>query len=719
MAKFRKVVVSATVVSILLGGNSIVLANSLGNNDSYRVQSVETVAETPLLQKDNIVIPEGSSYDLSQDANATAIKQLKSGTILLSYTSTSSQVYQSLFSVSNRTSGNENRHFHLYITNTGAIGMELRNTDVVFKYTLSRPAALRGKYKGEYAKNTVAFTADEQNKQYKIYANGDLIATLQKDIYYFIQDITGTTDVTLGGTIRGGKVAYPFGGTIHHVEVYDKVLTEQELCARTKETTYGNKMFYAGDSTGSNYYRIPALLTLKSGVVLAAADARYGGTHDSKSNIDMAVSMSYDGGNTFSAPILPFQFDDYQPQTVEWPREVILRDLQIQGSASFIDPQLIQDQDTGRVFMFVDVMPAGIGSSNASVGSGYKEIGGKKYLKLRFKDDSSLVYQYSVRENGVVYNDTTNTPTEYTMNSRYELLQNGIPLTVKQYQIRFSGSSLLEEKTETDVPMNVFYKDSVFKVFPTAYLGMKYSDDDGKTWSDMKLMNDLKDESEKLLITGPGVGQQIKNGAYKGRLVVPVYMIKSACFGILYSDDHGETWKVSKGPNEGTAATAEAQVVECHDGTLIMFERTSSGKIAMCKSLDGGTTWGTREMIAGFSATSYGTQVSAISYSKLIDGKPAIILSAPNSTSARRDGKIRIGLLTDTGLTGYDKYQIEWKYTYSIDTPQSGFAYSCLTELPNGDIGILYEKYDSWSRDELHLKNILSYETYTIEELKK
>ena len=40
--------------------------------------------------------------------------------------------------------------------------MELRNTDSVFKYTLSRPAALRSKYKNEYVSNTVAFKADRE-----------------------------------------------------------------------------------------------------------------------------------------------------------------------------------------------------------------------------------------------------------------------------------------------------------------------------------------------------------------------------------------------------------------------------------------------------------------------------------------------------------------------------------------------------------------------------
>lgn len=30
---------------------------------------------------------------------------------------------------------------------------------------------------------------------------------------------------------------------------------------------------------------------------------------------------------------------------------------------------------------------------------------------------------------------------------------------------------------------------------------------------------------------------------------------------------------------------------------------------------------------------------------------------------------------------------------------------------------LLYEKYDSWSRDELHLKNIMRYDIFTLDEL--
>ncbi|MGC3362664.1 sialidase, partial [Enterococcus faecalis] len=87
-------------------------------------------------------------------------------------------------------------------------------------------------------------------------------------------------------------------------------------------------------------------------------------------------------------------------------REGNAKNLQINGSASFIDSAIVQDKN-GKVVLLADVMPAGIGNNNANRSdSGFKEINGKYYLKLKRNKDST--YQYTVRENGVVYNDNTN-----------------------------------------------------------------------------------------------------------------------------------------------------------------------------------------------------------------------------------------------------------------------------------------------------------------------
>ncbi|SNU89542.1 sialidase B (Neuraminidase B) [Streptococcus merionis] len=42
-----------------------------------------------------------------------------------------------------------------------------------------------------------------------------------------------------------------------------------------------------------------------------------------------------------------------------------------------------------------------------------------------------------------------------------------------------------------------------------------------------------------------------------------------------------------------------------------------------------------------------------------------------------------------------------------------------MTELPNHRIGLLFEKYDSWSRNELHLTDVVQYVDYDINDLLK
>lgn len=586
--------------------------------------------------------------------------------------------------------------------------MELRNTDEVFKYTLSRPASLRGSYKGEIAENTVAFKADKEEKEYKIFANGELLATLKQEDFKFIKDISGVNNVQLGGTMRDGAVGYPFEGTIKNVKVYSNPLSDEELLESTGKTTYGKNIFYAGDETSSNYFRIPTLLTLSSGTVVATADARYGGTHDAKSK---------DSGETWSTPTLPLVFDDYAAQEIDWPRDSVGKNVQINGSASFIDSVTVEDSTTGRLFLFADAMPAGIGFSNTAAGSGFKTVDGEKYVKLHWHKDPANTYNYTIREDGIIYDDRTGMPTEYSVDGDYDLLKNGEYLTQKQYDVHFEGTKLIEEKNDVDVNMNIFYKDSYFKVLPTNFIVMKYSDNEGETWSDMQILGRFKEDNQRVPLYGPGVGTQIKNGEHAGRIILTMYNSILAEFGFLYSDDHGANWNYVTTDLGGSGTFAEAQIVELPDGTLQTYMRTSVGKIGVITSIDGGTTWTAQEFVPGMTAASYGTQLSVISTSQLVDGKPAILLSEPAATNGRRGGKIWVGLVNDTGAEGYDKYDIEWKYCYSIDNDKYGFAYSCMSELPDGNIGIYYEKYDSWSRDELHLKNIMKFEKYSLDEL--
>lgn len=688
--------------------------------ENEKIFKIYAVGRGLVFRKEDQKIAVGSPVELSTKDYAEKLMKLEEGTILVHYTSTSDQAIQSLFSVSNAKAGHENRHFHVYIRPEGVLGCEIRNESAM-NYGFKAANAVKADYKGKPAENIIALQADKEKGTYQLFANGEKVLTVDAAAlggYRFISEITGLDTVSLGATKRGGINKYTFGGNIHKIEVYETPLTDEELIEETKKTAYPElqQIFHKNDGTGANYYRIPALLTLKSGTVISAADARFGGTHDSPNNIDIAVARSEDGGKNWSKPELPFHYEDYEDNTLEIP---VGTQTRVNQSASFIDPVLLQDEETERVFLISDAMAAGYGSPQAVTGSGYKEIQGKKYLKLQKAGETD--YNYTVRENGVIYNDTTNQPTEYSLNSNFEILKDNVLQTVKQKSSRFdptNGSGqLVTDETDKDVPMNIMYADAVFKALPTTWLYMKYSDDDGKTWSDPILLNGMvKAEDSRVLVTGPGRGMQIKNGEYKGRLIVPVY--DTAQSGIIYSDDHGATWNYAKGPSTKKAAMSESQIVEMPDGTLRVYARSTGSKIAEAVSLDGGKTWTEAAYVPGMTQPGWGSQLSVIRYGGLIEGKPALIMSTPAGVgNYRRDGRVKIGLITDTGKEGSEKYKIDWTYDYSVDSKNAGFAYSCLSELPNHQIGLMYEKYDSYNPAELHSQDIMKYEELSLSEL--
>ena len=102
--------------------------NSNIENTISQTKSAENLP-TPVLQEKEIEVSNGTGYSLNNIQGAETVKALEQGTIVISYKATGENAIQSLFSVGNGTNGNQNRHFHIYVTNSGGVGMELRNTD--------------------------------------------------------------------------------------------------------------------------------------------------------------------------------------------------------------------------------------------------------------------------------------------------------------------------------------------------------------------------------------------------------------------------------------------------------------------------------------------------------------------------------------------------------------------------------------------------------------
>lgn len=215
-----------------------------------------------------------------------------------------------------------------------------------------------------------------------------------------------------------------------------------------------------------------------------------------------------------------------------------------------------------------------------------------------------------------------------------------------------------------------------------------HSKDDGYTWSEpVEITESTKRPDWLWYATGPGIGIQLRHEPHKGRLVIPCDYTDKEGFGahVVYSDDHGETWKIG-GAVPGGAN--ECQVVELADGTLMLnmrMQKNGDGKRGVATSRDGGMTWS--ELTLDSTLVDPICQASFIRYSLEERGdKNRLLFSNPAAPplpgkEKRERAMMTIRLSEDEGET--------WHVSRLLN---EGFsAYSCLAALPDGSIGCLYE----------------------------
>ena len=215
-----------------------------------------------------------------------------------------------------------------------------------------------------------------------------------------------------------------------------------------------------------------------------------------------------------------------------------------------------------------------------------------------------------------------------------------------------------------------------------------YSDDDGISWSKpVNMTETCKDPSWGWYATGPGFGIQLKNGKYKGRLVIPANhtyddpegKVRKGPFSygahVVISDDHGKTWRFSPSIRPGCN---ESQVTELPDGKLLMNMRSYNGKScrAISFSNDGGETWSPIEH--DYQLVESICQASILNFGSH-KGEQIYLFSNPAVTTGRTHMTIR-----------YSKNDCrDWAGSRLINANPS--AYSCLFKMPNGKVGLLYE----------------------------
>lgn len=458
----------------------------------------------------------------------------------------------------------------------------------------------------------------------------------------------------------------------------------------TSEHVTQNQPFAEG-TAGSQYFRIPAFIVTQKGNLLAAADARYSTTGDG-GGLDTIASVSTDNGKTWN-----YSFPLYFPDS----------DGYIGNTATtIIDPALVQGKD-GEIYCIADVNPTGVttmgGYKAPGEGTGYVKVNGKDYLAVtdnydnvntQPKDDDATTYAYYVGdwdENGYarILKRSDHSETEYGVDKWYNLykVENG------EYKDSLTQKQV---NSNTDIQQNIFYKGSALHVYNTGYMMYAKTYDDGFTWTDPEILNPQikRPTKETALLVSPGQGVLTSDGT----IVIPFYDHGDGeeNASIIWSDDNGKTWERSNdvpGAAAGGYWSSESEVVELSDGTLRMFFRSGQGVVCYSDAVrnTSGDYVFTKPVKTGVSCTST-CNVTAISYSKTIDGKQAILVAAPGG-SGRANGKVF------TFLVEEDK-TLTLKNSYSVNS--GTYQYSCMSELKNGTVGLLWEngggsiRYDNY-----------------------
>lgn len=404
---------------------------------------------------------------------------------------------------------------------------------------------------------------------------------------------------------------------------------------------------FAAGTGGSQNFRIPAIVTLDDGTIVAAADARWNTSADA-GGLDTIVSHSSDNGANWN-----YTFANYLGDN---------GNTYVEESATFIDPALVTDGST--IYMLADLFPGGVAlnSSNQKpeAAAAFDEQG---RLKLAQSGSSDYSYYLGEFENGraQIFGADGNAVEDYTVDEYFNLYQG------------------------EDEVSNLFFSDAPYQVVKTSYLYLTKSTDKGATWSAPTLIN-VKAADEQFYGVGPGTGIVTSDGtilfsAYKWNGTD-----SSQRSSFIYSTDGGETWERTENATGGTWSS-ENQLVELNDGTIRMFFRNGSDQICYVDATgnaDEGYIWGS--IVQTGVSNNSNCQISALKYSQTINGKEAILLSCPTDSSwgSRSAGKIFVGLVNDDGTMDFNSFS-------STAVTNSTFQYSCLTELSDGSIGLLYE----------------------------
>lgn len=379
----------------------------------------------------------------------------------------------------------------------------------------------------------------------------------------------------------------------------------------TSDITYGNNtiiypsnyMKDAKDMVFSNRnnlnYRIPELLALPNGDLLAFADRRYNGSGDLPNRIEVYVKKSTDNGTN-------------------WGAEKLVTPTSTSTMDGYGDTAAVLDRKTGNVIAVV--------------------AHGQGFFKSTSKD----------------------------------------PIRIRTIRSRNNGDSW---EAPIDITSQIY--------------GAGCGDLTRRNW-------------QAAFVTS-GNGLQLRNGRLCFVLVVretTQTATKSIKNYLMYSDDGGHKWKVSRGSPRNDNGGNEAKVVELNqDGHLLMNIRPNGPiwKRYLSRSYDYGETW--TEAKVQNDLPSSGSNGDTIYYTSTLNGydknRLITLVDARPYSSGANGGP---------GLpTFYISYDEGYTWSNSKCMYSNNAGYSSLAILKDGSIGILAELKNSWNGPIYFLKTSIEW----------
>lgn len=352
-----------------------------------------------------------------------------------------------------------------------------------------------------------------------------------------------------------------------------------DISAQTTNTyiTKSTKVMVFPLKEGNDYYRIPTLVQLSNGDLLAFADKRIGTIGDLPNQIEVVYKRSKNNGKT-------------------WSEEKRITPKSTSKSDGHGDAGFILDRKTGNI---VGVVAAGNG-----------------FLK--------------------------STPDN--------------PIRIKIIKSKDNGETWSEPVDITPQIYGSACKDTVRKNWQAAF-------------------------------AASGNGVQLRNGRMLFVLAVRESKENFAKNYVMYSDDGGDTWKVSKNAPQSSSGGDEAKIVELNDGSLLMAIRAKDKyQRRLAKSTDNGETWG--EAVFRSDLRSSASNGDIIYYTSTNNGwdKNRLITMFDTAPYPPPPSNPKIYYSYDEGKT--------WK-SFLIHSGQAG--YSSLAILNDGSIGILAEIGGAWN----------------------